>query len=301
MLNMEGEILNKYKLAGKIASKSLQVGSKLIRPGESAVKIIETVDDFIKSKGIIPAFPTQISINNVAAHFCPTEESDVTLNEGDVVKLDSGTCVDGYIADNAVTIDLGNNKKLVNASRKALNQALKIIRPGIKISELGVVIQDTITSNGFAPVKNLSGHGLGFYEVHDEPAIPNYKTNDDVEFQEDQVVAIEPFASSGAGVVYESSNPTIFTLSSERPVRSMITREVLREIKNYKGLPFTTRWLMKKFGAGKTAFALRELKVNDMLEIHPPLLDKAQGIVSQAEHSVVIQDKPIIITKWDDD
>jgi methionyl aminopeptidase len=80
-----------------------------------------------------------------------------------------------------------------------------------------------------------------------------------------------------------------------------MTREVLKEIKSYQGLPFTSRWLITKFGAGKTAFALRELGSMGVLDAHPPLLEKGKGLVSQAEHSVIVQDKPIVYTKLDDD
>jgi len=299
---MEREILEKYKKAGSISGRALILGKKLVKEGESVVKILDEIDQFIRKEGAIPAFPSQISINNVAAHFCPTDENDVILKEEDVIKLDVGACVDGYIGDNARTFVIGDkHKELQKCSREALNEVLKIIGPDTELQTIGKRIQEVITSYGFSPIRNLSGHGLGRYEVHEVPTIPNFDTGDDSELDYDDVIAIEPFASTGAGVVYESSNPTIFSLVSEKPVRSSITREVLREIKTYHGLPFTTRWLARKFGAGKTAFALRELKVNEMLQEHPPLLDKAQGLVSQAEHSIIIGDKPIVFTKVDDD
>ena len=117
--------------------------------------------------------------------------------------------------------------------------------------------------------------------------------------EEDQVIAIEPFATTGAGVIYESSNPTIYALEEMRPVRSPMTRKVLKDLEQYNGLPFAHRWLVKKHGLGKTSFALRELKNLGVLHEFAPLPDQAHGIVSQAEHTVIVRDKPVITTLLD--
>ncbi len=297
---MDKEPLQKYEKAGSIASQALKRGLSMIKPGASTKKILDETEAYIKSQGAGIAFPAQIAVNEVAAHYCPAED-DTILKEGDTVKLDVGVHIDGYIADTAKTIRLGGQDDLVKASQDALREALKKISPGAMLGEIGKTIQETITSYGFAPIRNLSGHALGRYEVHAKPTIPNIDTGDKTELKENQVVAIEPFASKGAGIVYESSNPTLFTLIAEKPVRSPLTRQVLQEIKKYKGLPFTSRWLYNEHGIGKTRFALRELKSHGMLQEHPPLLDKARGVVSQAEHSVIIKDKPIIYTKGDND
>jgi methionyl aminopeptidase len=97
-------------------------------------------------------------------------------------------------------------------------------------------------------------------------------------------------------VVYESSNPTIFSFDDIKPVRSQITREVIKDLKKYNGLPFAHRWLVNKYGIGKTSFALRELKNLGVIREFPPLPDKAHGIISQAEHTVIVREKPIITT-----
>lgn len=289
-----------YVEAGRIAFEALTKGISKIKKGESIQLILKEIEEFIKSKGAMLAFPPQIAVNSVAAHYYPVEEQPV-ISEGDVVKLDVGVCVDGYIADTARTVSINADDNLVKASEDALRVALKKIRPGVTLSEIGGSIQEVITSYGFSPIRNLSGHSLGRYNVHEPPSIPNFDTGDETTLSEGQVIAVEPFASTGAGVVYESSNPTIFSLKKEKPVRNPITRSVLQEIKSYKGLPFTSKWLIDKFGAGKTRFALRELTNNSVIEGHPPLIDKLKGNVSQAEHSVIVRDKPIIYTKGGQD
>jgi len=298
---MEKEELEFLKQSGRLAAKALRKGTEMIKPGASVVQILDEVEKFIYDNKAIPAFPAQISINNVAAHFCPEDSDKIEIKEDDVVKLDLGVSVEGYISDNARTTCVNGHDDLVKASRDALNSALKLVRPGIQVSEIGKVIHETIDSYGFSPVRNLTGHGLERYEIHAPPSIPNFDTGESYELEEDDVIAIEPFASDGAGIVYESSNPTVFTLVHEKPTRSMMTRQVLAEIKKYQGLPFTTRWLMRKFGVGKVNFALREMYEKDMLQAHPPLLDKGKGLVSQAEHSMIVREKLIVYTKEEDD
>ncbi len=288
------KIMDKQKKAGEIARDALKKGLIQIKPGRSIAKILDDVEKYIFSKGAIPAFPAQISVDNIAAHQC-SEDYDEEIKEGQLIKLDCGACVDGFLADNAQTVDLGDNKEIVEASQSALNEALKKFTPQTKISEIGLCIQKEITRRGFSPVRNLSGHTLGKYKLHMPPSIPNVEINSDAELQEGQVIAVEPFASKGEGMVKESGNCTVFTLRDEKPVRSQITRQVLRKIKTYKGLPFTSRWLINEFGKGKTSFALRELDTKDMLIHHPPLADK--DMVSQAEHTVIVKEKPVIITK----
>ena len=111
-------------------------------------------------------------------------------------------------------------------------------------------------------------------------------------------IAIEPFATDGAGMIYESERANIFMLTNQKPVRSPFAREILKYVgENYKTLPFTTRWLSSKFGLGKTNFALRELLKNNIIKQFPPLVEKNKGMVSQAEHTLLITDKVEVITK----
>ena len=203
--------------------------------------------------------------------------------------------IEGCIGDNAYTIDLsGKYSELVKAAQKALEEALKVTQLGTTLGEIGTAIQDTITSYGFAPVKNLSGHGLGKYEVHTKPTIPNFNNKDKTKVENGMVFAIEPFATTGGGMVHEAGTPTVFSFYRSRPVRSHITREALKEIVSYQGLPFASRWLTRKFGA-KANLALRELMQYDIIKAYPPLVEVNKGIVTQAEHSVLVDDDEVVI------
>ena len=294
---MEQEEIEKLKTAGRIAAQVLEYGKNLIKRDASLLEVVEKTEEKIFELDGKPAFPVQISCNHLAAHYCPDEE-DKTVFSDQVVCLDVGAHVDGFIGDNAVTVDLsGKYENLVRASKEALENAIKTIKVDVTLGEIGKVIQDTIQKYDFAPVRNLSGHGLGKYEQHTKPSIPNFDNGDNTKIEKGMVFAVEPFASTGAGIVQESGIATVFMLENKKPVRSIITRQVLKEIESYNNLPFTTRWLTKKFGA-KAKFALREMEQLGMLHSYPPLADKEKGLISQAEHSILVDDdgKVIVLT-----
>ena len=291
---MEQEDIEKLKQAGKIAAQVLEYGKNLIKKDVSLLEVVEKTEKKISDLGAKPAFPVQISCNHIAAHYCPDEEDKTVFSE-QIASLDVGVHVDGFIGDNAVTVDLsGKHDDLVKASREALDNAIKTIKVGVTLGEIGKVIQDAIQKYGFSPVRNLSGHGLGEYEQHTKPSIPNFDNGDNTKIEKGMVFAIEPFASTGAGIVQESGIATVFSLENKKPVRNMITRQILKEIESYNNLPFTTRWLTKKFGA-KAKFALREMEQLGILHSYAPLADKDKGLVSQAEHSVLVDNDSNVI------
>ena len=292
------EDIEKWKKAGKISAEALEYGGSLIKKGATLLEVSDLVEKKIKDLGAIPAFPVQISCNHIAAHYCADPDDD-TVFEDQVACLDVGACFEGAIGDNALTVDLsGKYSELVKASREALNNAIKIVQIGTELREIGKTIQETISSYGFSPVKNLSGHGLDYYDIHTEPSVPNFDNGNDTEIEENMCIAIEPFATNGAGMIYESERANIFMLTKPKPIRSQFAREILKHIgENYKTLPFTTRWLSRKFGLGKTNFALRELLKNNIIQQFPPLVEKNKGMVSQAEHTLLITDKVEVITK----
>ncbi len=293
---MDEEVLEKLKKAGRIAAQALDYAKSLVIPGNTLVDVCDKTEEKIRELGGEPAFPAQISMNDIAAHFCP-EQDDKTEFSDQLVKIDVGVHIDGWVGgDTALTVDLSKkNEELVKASREALNNAIKIIKPGVKLGEIGRVIQDTITKFGFSPVRNLSGHGLGMWSVHEKPSIPNYDNGDETELEENDLIAIEPFVTNGAGIVYESSPATVFMMVNKKPVRLPIVRKAMQEIDKLNGLPFTTRWLTKKFAA-KAKLAIVQMARQDIIKEYPPLIDKNHGLVSQAEHTLIVKEKPIILT-----
>ena len=291
---MDEQTIQNYITAGRISAEALEYGKSLIRKGNSLLDATEKIESRIFELGGKPAFPVQISCNEIAAHFC-AEEDDKTIFENQVVCLDLVVHVNGAIGDNAYTIDLSEKySDLVKAAQKALEEALKIVAVGTELLEIGKIINDTIKSYGYNPVRNLSGHGLGLYDIHTEPTLPNIDNGDKTKITKNMTFAIEPFSTTGAGVVGEKGHPTVFMLQNKRNVRSPITREVLKELETYEGLPFAERWLQRKFGA-KSNFALRELNQFGIIHQFPPLVEISKGIVAQAEHSILIDEQGEVV------
>ncbi len=290
--------MDSWEKAGRISAEVLEYGSKLIEIGGSAIEVLDKIEAKIYELGGKPAFPAQISINDLAAHVIP--ENNVVFKENDIVKLDIGAHVDGHVADNAKTIDLGNNEDLVKASKLALNEAIKVIKPGAKLYEIGSVVEKTITEFGFKPIKNLFGHGIDIYELHARYSIPNFDNKNKSELKEGQIIAIEPFATNGIGMIKDGKLSGIYNVTNIKQVRDNNTREILKFIlENYNMLPFAKRWLLKKFPEFKVSFALRTLEKESIVYHYPQLPEVSQGLVSQHEFTVLVKDKPKILTKVD--
>lgn len=279
--------------AGEITAQARSYGAKLIKPKKSHKEITEKIESRIIELGGELAFPVQMSVNTTAAHFTSLLNSDFNFKEGDLVKLDLGVHINGAIGDTAITVDLGENSKLVKASKNALNAALEIIKPNIELREIGQVIQDEITSLGFSPIKNLGGHGLERYEIHSNPSIPNYNNGDKTKLKRGQIVAIEPFASSGDGLVIEGNPSEIFQFSREKNIRNPSGRQIIKFIeKNYKTLPFAKRHLLNRFNKLQISTGLLALKREKIFYEYFTLTERRKNsMVSQAEHTVIVGDQ----------
>ena len=295
---MEQESLQKLKQAGKIAAQALNYGKDLIKPGASILEVTEQIEKKIKELGGQIAFPVNISLNDFAAHDCAHKDDDRILKD-EIVKLDIGVHIDGHIGDTAITIDLsGKHKELVQASKQALDNAIKALKIGVKLGEIGKVIEDTITSKGFQPIRNLSG----LYLAHAQPNIPNYDNNDQFPLQNDMVFAIEPFATTGPGMIKQTKDPEIFLIKEFKPMRIGFARNIMKFIQNnFKTLPFSKRHLLNKFSEAQVNFTLKQLKNQEALTEHTPLQEVQNGLVSQHEHTVaIVDDKIIVLTRLED-
>ena len=281
--------------AGEIAAEAREYGKKLIKPGKSHKDVTEKIEAKILELGGKLGFPTQMSLNHVAAHYTALMNKDIEFKEGDLIKLDLGTNINGAIGDTAVTVDLGNNSKLVKASENALKAALDIVKPGIEIGEIGRAIEEEITKMGFKPIKNLGGHGLDKYQIHTEPTIPNYGNGDKTKLVKGQKIAIEPFASTGSGFVGDGNPSEIFQLMHLKNIRSQGAREILRYVsEEFKTLPFAKRQLLGKFNKLQIATGLMALKREGILHEYGVLPERDKNsMVSQTEHSLIVGEKVI--------
>lgn len=299
----ENQELENYKKAGRIAKQSLEFGLSLIEENASLLEVVEKIERFIKDKGAEPAFPVNVSINDRAAHYTASVDDKTVFSSGDVVKLDIGVHVQGYIGDVARTKIIGNEseekEKLVEASEKALENAISFIKPGVKTGEIGKIIEETIRGYGFNPVVNLTGHKLKRYELHCGIAIPNIYSKADYELKEGEVFAIEPFATNGAGKVKDENTALIFRYERDARIRLLDARKILEHVKErYRKLPFAERWVADLVPKFKLGIAIRNLVESKALHAYKILREEAHGIVSQAEDTVIVtEDGAEILTR----
>ncbi len=294
---MEDEEKQKWLLAGKIGKEIRELGVSLCTPGAKVLDIAEAIEKRTAERGAKPSFPPNISINQIAAHYTPKFDDTLELKEGDIVKIDVGASVDGYLSDTAATAVVGGAENdLVKSTKEALNSVIKIMKPGIEINEISSVIEDTIRSFGFSPIVNLGGHGIGRYSLHEGEFIPNSKDYSKSNLRSEGVVAVEPFATNGGGYVIDSSEMQIFALSSSKNVRSSLGREILKYIsEEYNELPFAKRWIITKFGK-MAEIEMRSLISAGALQGFNILKEKDNGLVSQFEHSFLFDNGSVTVT-----
>lgn len=301
---MDADTEKKCLKAGKIASQVRREGAAKMIPGASYLEVMDYCEQRIKELGGKIAW-AQMALNDTAAHFCPQEEEQGTFQEGDLAKIDIGVHEDGYIADTAMTTDVGAknklNQDLIKTSQNSLKAAMKLVRPGVQLWELGEAQNSEAEKAGFHIIRNLSGHTIEQYRVHGGISIPTYNNKDKTELQEGMQIAIEPFITNGTGLIKEKGTASIFMIHSTRNPRSLYARKVMDFVKPLNGLPFTTRWLTRAIGKNPAHLGLRELIKEDIVRAYPPLPEVAGGKIAQFEHSMIVKDKPLVYTRHPDD
>lgn len=284
---MDGE--DQYKKAGKLAAGVMEEGLKMIEPGAKLLDVANAIEALIDEKGAKPAFPVNISVNAVAAHYSPDAWDESTFKDTDLVKLDIGVHLDGYIADIAKSKGPAESSKLIRASEEALQSAIEVIKPGAMTNEVGTAIEDIIEGYGFKPISNLTGHMLTRGNLHGGVIIPNVNTRNGDLIEEGQVFAVEPFATDGAGRVVDEGNAIIFKYLADRPIRMREARDILKYVKaNFGTLPFAERWIAHLMPRLKLNHAMRQLISAKALYAYHILREKEHGTVSQAEHTVIV-------------
>jgi len=288
---MDKETVKKYEKAKSISDSVVIFTKPMLKEGMNIFDIGEKIENKIKELGGGIAFPVNISINENAAHYTPDINDPTQLKSDDVVKVDIGVHVDGYIWDRAFTVCIGQKSHpLIEAAEAGLKEAMKVIKPGVKVFQISEVVEATLEDLGFNPIRNLCGHGLEQYNPHYEFSIPNGRNNIQHEIETGRAVAMEVFATDGVGWVKDSQPVLIFAFEQDKPVRMREGRQILEASKNqFSNLPFAKRWLTQigipKF---KIEMALRQLMDVEALREYPILREESDGIVAQAEETILL-------------
>ncbi|MBT6690283.1 type II methionyl aminopeptidase [archaeon] len=295
---MDKSEIDSYVKAGEIAKQVKEFTRELIKPGMKLIDIAEAIDAKILELGGEFAFPVNLSLNEVAAHYTPVP-GDETLAEG-ILKIDIGVAVDGFIADSAISLDLtedGEFGGMIALNEEVLAAASEVVRVEMEARDVGEAIQDVMDGAGgdYAIIKSLSGHALGQGTIHAGLTISNYR-NDNAAKLDDSAFAIEPFVTSGVGDIFEGKGGGIYVLNSGGQVRDRDARKVLEFVhKEYGTLPFCERWLAKA-GFGRLKFILGILVKQGILHEYPVLIEKSRKPVSQVENTFLISDGKVTQT-----
>ncbi|PSQ43547.1 type II methionyl aminopeptidase [Halobacteriales archaeon SW_7_68_16] len=291
-VDLAAERYEKHREAGEILAQVREEAAERVEVGTGYLELTEWVEDRIHDLGGEIGFPVNISVDEEAAHGAAAPDDDREIGES-MVKLDIGVHIDGWLADTAITVDFTGTDDLVEASEAALEAAIERVEPGAETGQIGAAIEETIDGYGYNPVVNLTGHGLGHYDQHTEPNIPNRAVAQSVELDVGDVVAIEPFATDGGGKVQEGSLEEIYALEREGSVRDRNARQALEQVTaQFQTLPFAKRWL----DVSRPEMALRRLERQDIVHGYPVLKEEEGCLVSQREHTVIVTEDGCEVT-----
>jgi methionyl aminopeptidase len=287
------DFLECYLKAGKIASEQREKTRKKDHVGCTLLTICESIEREIKESGGTPAFPVNVSLNDIAAHYTAEPNDETTVNENDILKVDIGVHVEGYIADTAVTVSYDPRQEaLIKSAENALNEAVRIARVNTKASEIGNLIENTISKMGFKPIQNLSGHSLAQYTIHAGKSIPNIRTiGPSFGLSSNQAYAIEPFVTvnDGQGVVYEGNTRNIFAIMSRKPAKDENVDKFLTYLWNkFRTLPFALRWILDRYEEIEARRMLDILVKKRNVHAYPILIEGNNKFVAQAEHTIML-------------
>lgn len=297
------DIFDNYIKAGKIASQVREYARTQDHTGRSLSEICNDIEQEIFKKGGEPAFPVNVSLNDIAAHYTAVPDDPLIVKNTDVLKIDVGVHIDGYIADTAVTVSYDTKyQNMIDIAERALDEAIGISRSNTRVSDIGRIIEKTITKYGCKPIQNLSGHSLERYTIHAGKSIPNIWTiGHSFNLSVNNVYAIEPFVTTndGQGVVYEGKIKNIFGIGSRKRTKEQKTDDFLEYLWNkFKTLPFALRWIVDEYEEKEAVSLLEILVKKKNVHAYPILVEGANRIVVQAEHTIIPQESnTLTITK----
>lgn len=288
MYLLDEHALDCIRKAGRLSSEARELGKSIASEGVKLREVADRMEYHILEHGGRLAFPVNISMNETAAHFTPNTYDEMVFHNGDLVKLDVGAQVDGYLGDTAATVEIGtrNWQPLIDASDRALALAIEMAKEGVSVCSIGGIVERSIKDAGFRPVVNLSGHEMKRYNLHAGLTVPNFNDGTLSKVQGNMLLAIEPFATNGQGQVVNGKSGNIYRVLRDRPIKDTDAQRFFEKIKQeFVTLPFCERWCDRI--QPESAPLLKTLHRHGLLSTYPVLLEVQRGMVSQTEHTVL--------------
>jgi methionyl aminopeptidase len=294
-------IPEQYVKSGKIIREVREWIRGNVRTGTGILEIAVKVEEEIVKRGGQPAFPTGIGVNDVTAHYAPQGDEEGRIEAVDLVKIDYGVHIEGYVADTSITMtENPQHQPLLDATERALRAATEAAKRDRRIGEISRAIEVAAAADGFKPINNLSGHTVQQYVVHAGKSIPNLYTPGLPMLKKGDVFAIEPFLTypDAAGYVVDRADDeaTIFSLIIRKRTGDRELDDLLERIWSVrKTLPFTPRWFTSDYKEGRLVKLLHELERRRLVRSYPTLVEASGKPVAQFEHTLTIGDNGVTI------
>ena len=292
-------VAEQYRESGRITNEVRALVKARVRPGMGYLEACLFVEKEIEARGGRPAFPTGIGVDRVTAHYAPQDDDRSVFRESDLIKVDFGVHIDGYITDTAVSITFNpDHRLLLEATERALGAAIETAKKEVRTGEIGREIYREASRFGFKTIENLTGHTLDRYVVHAGKSIPNLYMPGMQSLKKGDVFAIEPFVTLGsaAGYVVDSPSQTIFSLAMrKRTGVAELDRFAEMIWEERKTLPFTPRWYADEFGRDKLSGILRRLMERRIVRSYPTLVEASGNPVAQFEQTMALDEGGLIV------
>jgi len=284
--------VEKLYASGRVTAEVRRLVPSLVKENTLVLDICERIEEEIRRRGGLPAFPCNVDIDALTAHYTAASNDKTAVPANSIVKVDFGVHIEGYITDTAVSICLNPEHWILKqAAEEALDNAIKAVKPGVKVSDVGACIQRTIEKYGLKPIRNLTGHSISRFLVHSGKHIPNIATSESMKIAEGDIFAIEPFTTTpqGAGEVREGDVGNIYRVVREKEPKDPRARTLLRSIKKeFSTLPFASRWIESRAPVENISSVFRELVRGRYIFGYPTLVESRNQPVGQAEHTVLV-------------
>jgi methionyl aminopeptidase len=292
-------IPEQYRISGRITAEVRALVRAKVKPGAGFLEVCEFVRNEVEARGGKLAFPTGIGVNEVTAHYAPQDGDESVIRDGDLVKVDFGVHVDGYVTDTSVTLafDPAYNL-LVEATERCLESAIAVARRERRTGEIGREIHREASRFGFKTIENLTGHTVDRYVVHAGKSIPNLYMPLMQSLKKGDVFAIEPFLTPGAaaGYVVDGRSTTIFSLVARKRTGTPELDEFADMVwAERKTLPFTPQWYSSDYPKGRAYEMVRRLVAKKVARGYPTLVEASGNPVAQFEHTMALDDGGLVV------
>ncbi|OAQ78176.1 methionine aminopeptidase 2 [Purpureocillium lilacinum] len=324
----DSTVLNDYRKAAEVHRQVRQWVQQTVKPGQTLTEIATGIEDSVRAllgnPGLEPGeslkaglgFPTGLALNNCVAHYTPNPgQKDIVLQHEDVMKVDFGVHINGWIVDSAFTMSFDPTyDNLLAAVRDATNTGIKNAGIDVRISDVSAAIQEAMESYEVEirgklfpvkPVRDLCGHDIKRYRIHGEKTIPFVKNSNQTKMEEGEVFAIETFGSTGRGVTRTGDGIYGYGLSYDAPRQVALPLNSANRLyktirENFDTIVFCRRYL-DRLGCDRYLAGLNCLVSKGILEPHQPLMDIPGSYSAQFEHTILLREShKEVISRGDD-